>query len=298
MATEEIDLVDALEAGGHRRDRDRPRRVHRAGRGRATVAHDHAGDPQDARPDRATCSQDAGRRTAARRARGAHRVGARAPPAAVPGRRPRHHRRELRRRRHRDDRARDQRGQRRLCTIVPRVQVAVDAGREGRATLRRPRDAAARAHLQRDRPAHLELRDDDERARAATGEIDGPEQLHVVFLDHDRRGLLGTAVRGHARVHPVRRVPQRLPGLPARSAATRTTRSTAGPMGKVLTPLLERTAPRAATCPSALDALRRVHRGVPGRDPARRPARAPPGRPARARARSSRDRAPPAPRPA
>ena len=51
MATEEIDLGNALEARGAHERRDRPRRVHRAARRRAAVAHDHARDPQDAPAD-------------------------------------------------------------------------------------------------------------------------------------------------------------------------------------------------------------------------------------------------------
>jgi L-lactate dehydrogenase complex protein LldF len=69
------------------------------------------------------------------------------------------------------------------------------------------------------------------------GELDGPEQLHVVFLDHNRRGLVGTAyedmlacIRCGAclNVCPVYR---RIGGHAYDSVYP-------GPMGKVLTPLL------------------------------------------------------------
>ncbi len=55
MATEEIDLAGRARGRGDRHGRDRPRRVHRAGRGRAAFAHDRARDPQDARPGRGAC---------------------------------------------------------------------------------------------------------------------------------------------------------------------------------------------------------------------------------------------------
>src|SRR5690349_22214717 len=70
------------------------------------------------------------------------------------------------------------------------------------------------------------------------GETDGPEQLHVVFLDHNRRSLLGTAyedmlacIRCGAclNVCPVFR---RISGHAYDAVYS-------GPMGKVLTPLLD-----------------------------------------------------------
>ena len=46
------------------------------------------------------------------------------------------------------------------------------------------------------------------------GEVDGPERMHVVLLDHNRRGPGGHPVRGDAGLRAVRRLPQRLPRLP------------------------------------------------------------------------------------
>jgi L-lactate dehydrogenase complex protein LldF len=50
MATQEIGLNEALEAGRYRGVRDRPRRAHRAARPRQAVAHPGPGDPPQ--PDR------------------------------------------------------------------------------------------------------------------------------------------------------------------------------------------------------------------------------------------------------
>ena len=51
MATQEIGLNEALEAAGHRRRRDRPRRADRAARPRQALAHPGAGDPPQPRRD-------------------------------------------------------------------------------------------------------------------------------------------------------------------------------------------------------------------------------------------------------
>ena len=60
-------------------------------------------------------------------------------------------------------------------------------------------------------------------------------------------------VRAGAEVHPLRRLPRRLPGVRRRSAVTPTTRVYSGPIGAVLTPLLDgpRRARRAARTPRA-----------------------------------------------
>ena len=42
---------------------------------------------------------------------------------------------------------------------------------------------------------------------------DGPEQFHVVLLDNGRSGDARNRVPGHAALHPLRRLPQSLPGL-------------------------------------------------------------------------------------
>ena len=45
------------------------------------------------------------------------------------------------------------------------------------------------------------------------GDLDGPEQYHVVLLDNGRSDMLGGEFAGHAALHPLRRLPQPLPGL-------------------------------------------------------------------------------------
>ena len=49
------------------------------------------------------------------------------------------------------------------------------------------------------------------RGRATT---DGPEELHVVLLDNGRSADPRRRDGGDPRLHPLRRVPERLPGLP------------------------------------------------------------------------------------
>ena len=92
-----------------------------------------------------------------------------------------------------------------------------------------------------------------------------------MFLDHGRRALARHRVRGDARLHPLRRVPQRVPGVPPHRRGHAYDAVYSGPMGKVLTPLLSLDGDRGRDLPDGVDAVRRVHRGVPGRDPARRP---------------------------
>ena len=45
------------------------------------------------------------------------------------------------------------------------------------------------------------------------GDADGPENYHVVLLDNGRSSMLGTHFRGHAALHPLRRLHEPLPGL-------------------------------------------------------------------------------------
>ena len=248
MATEEIDLGERVGSRRPERGRDRPRRVHRATRPRATVAHDHARDPQDAAAD-PRHPLGRGRHRAAALPRGAHGVGARTAARRVPARRPRHHRRQLRGGRHRHARARDQRGQRSLLHDAPRRPRRGDADREGHAPLRRPRRAAAAPDVERDRPAAVELRADDHgaaprrRGRRSVGAARrDPRQQPARAARH--------AVRGHARVHPVRRVPQRVPRVPPRRRA-RVRQRLLRTDGQGAHAAAERAAPRAATFRSA-----------------------------------------------
>ena len=47
------------------------------------------------------------------------------------------------------------------------------------------------------------------------GEADGPEELHVVLLDNGRSRVLGSTVRRDPLLHPVRRLPERVPRVSA-----------------------------------------------------------------------------------
>ena len=169
--------------------------------------------------------------------------------ARVPRRRPRHHRRELRRRRHRDARARHQRGQRRPLHDHPAGADRGGAGREGDPALLGPRRRCCRcSRCSATGPAHLELRDDDQRAAPRRARSTARRAARRVARPRPPRAARH-AVRGHARLHPLRRVPQRVPGVPAQLAGTRTTRSTAGRWARCSRPCCRSTAPRAATCP-------------------------------------------------
>ena len=45
------------------------------------------------------------------------------------------------------------------------------------------------------------------------GDLDGPEQYHVILVDNGRSHMLGGRVQGDAALHSLRRVPKPLPGL-------------------------------------------------------------------------------------
>jgi L-lactate dehydrogenase complex protein LldF len=127
-------------------------------------------------------------------------------------------------------------GNGRYCTSLPRIQVAV-MGIEK--VLPRFTDLATmlpvltRSATGQKLSNYVAMLTGPRRA----GELDGPEQLHVIFLDHNRRSLVGTAyqdmlacIRCGAclNVCPVYR---RIGGHAYDSVYP-------GPMGKVLTPLL------------------------------------------------------------
>ena len=46
------------------------------------------------------------------------------------------------------------------------------------------------------------------------GDVDGPENYHVVILDNGRSAMLGTSFEEMLTLHPLRRVHEPLPGLP------------------------------------------------------------------------------------
>ena len=84
--------------------------------------------------------------------------------------------------------------------------------------------------------------------RAARARTDGPEELHVVILDNGRTNLLRGALPGDARLHPLRRLPERLPGLPQDGRRARTAPVYSGPMGAVLAAAARRARARRRRC--------------------------------------------------
>ncbi len=194
--------------------------------------------------------------------------------------------RELPRRRDRHDRHRHERGQRPARRVAAPRAHRGHRDRAARPHPRRPRPAAHPARPERHRAAALELHAPRHRARGGEGETDGPEELHVVLLEDGRRNLLGTryeemlaCIRCGAclNVCPVYRHTAGAAYGPVYS----------GPMGAVLAPLLVGVGQRAVAS-ARLVALRRLHRRLPGEDPTPRPAARAPPRPRRGAAHASR----------
>ena len=159
-------------------------------------------------------------------------------------------------------------GNGRFCTTLPARAHRGDADREGRC--RACADIAvlaAAADHARDRPGALELRHDDlgaaprGRGRRAGGVA---RRLPRQSPPHAARH----AVRGDARVHPLRRVPERVPRLPE-CERPRVRRGLLGPDGQGAHAAAVRAGRRAPTSPTVRRCATRARR-VPGGDPARR----------------------------
>ena len=218
MATQEIELNEALAEAGHRGLGDRPRRADRAARRRPAQPHPGARDPPQPRRDPRDLPARDGRRRPARARRPhrrAGRAGRRGPPAPareVPARQGRHLRGQLRRRRDRDPGGRGVRGQRPDVPDPARGADQRGRHREGGPDLRRPRlDAAAAAALldrRADEPLHLDVDRRHPRRRPAGGARRAARQR-----PHPRAGRRGRAPG--AALHPLLGLPQRLPGLRA-----------------------------------------------------------------------------------
>ncbi len=136
-----------------------------------------------------------------------------------------------------------------LCTLIPRVHIAVVPVEK---VIPRLSDLAdllpvlTRSATGQDISNYLTMVTGPRRA----GELDGPEELHVVFLDHGRLALVGTeyedmlaCIRCGAclNVCPVFR---RISGHAYDAVYT-------GPMGKILTPLLSATGEEGRELPGA-----------------------------------------------
>ena len=173
-------------------------------------------------------------------------------------------------------------GNARLVTALPRIHVAVMGMERVVADWDEAAPHPAAAADGRDRRRRRRPTSTSSPARARPDEADGPEELHLVILDGGRAALRGTEFEEALALHPLRRLPLLLPDVAER-----------GRPGLRLALLRARSARSSPRCSRAwrgersqraavpLVALRRVPRGLPGRDPAARPARA------RARPRSS-----------
>ena len=93
------------------------------------------------------------------------------------------------------------------------------------------------------RPAAVRLHEHHHRTPPA-GEVDGPEEFHLVMLDNGRSAHPGHRVPRGPALHPLRRLPERVPGLPP-GRRPRVRRVYSGPIGAVLTPLLHPDDPAA-----------------------------------------------------
>ncbi len=286
--SEEIGLNAALEAAGVAGGRDRPRRVHPPARRRAPGAHRRARDREDEGGLRRAAlprEGEAGRAGA----RGAHRRGPppaargvpRPPTSASPARTsasPRRARSVLV----------TNEGNGRLVSSLPRVHIAL-MGMERVVADDSPSSPSCSSSWPAAAPAS---RSPSTRRCSAgprrEGEEDGPGGAP---RRHPRQRADEPSARplpGDALVHPLRRLPQRLPGLPE-DRRRRVLARLLGPDGRRARAAARR--PRAGARPAArLVALRRLHRRVPRQDPAPRAAARPPARSRRGGVASRRER--------
>ena len=99
------------------------------------------------------------------------------------------------------------------------------------------------------------------RPPGAVAEPDGPDQLHIVLVDNGRSRLLGTGAGRDPVLHPVRRVPEHLSGLPSTSADTRTAASIRARSGRSSRRGCSASTPRP-TCPTPAACAARAARSA------------------------------------
>ena len=272
MATEEIGLNDALEADGRRGGRDRPGRVDHPARRRDAVPHHRPGHPPRPRRRRRHLRRSPPRRRPVERARGA-----RAPSPAselraeVPAGRHRHLRRATSAwPRPARSCSSPTRATAAWCTSLPRVHVAVMGMERVVDDLGAARPDAHPAAPGRHRPGPQRLHDARSPARAGRARSTAPTSCTSSSSTTAAPSCIGSELQemlncircgACLNVCPVyRQVGGHAYGWVY-----------SGPMGAVLTPLLNRGrgGGRAA---GRVDAVRRLHGRVPGEDPAAGPA--------------------------
>ena len=116
-------------------------------------------------------------------------------------------------RRHGVDRARRERGQRPLSTTAPRVHVAV-MGMERIVDTWDQLDLMINLLARSGTGQHLSTYTNILTGPRRVDEGDGPDELHIVILDNGRAEVLGSEFHEAPRLHPLRRLPQRVPRVP------------------------------------------------------------------------------------
>ena len=262
-------------SGRLRGRRDRPRRVDHPARRtrrratssprRCTSTGTRSHDVPAAAGDRRSIARRRAERARRLRPRAAARASSCAADIGITGV-------QLRGRRDRLDRARDERGQRPAGDVgAPRAHRGHGHGAHGRrrgssstcSSTCSPRSATGQ---------HLSSYTNIITGPRREGEADGPDELHVVILDNGRSEHARHRVAGDADVHPLRRVPQRVPGVPPDRRPRATAGCTRGPIGRGADAAARRRPRGGGRAAERLDAVRRVHGRVPGRDPAAGPA--------------------------
>ena len=136
-----------------------------------------------------------------------------------------------------------------LTQTLPQDAHRAGQPREGRPDAGGRRDAAAPAGALGDRPGILVLHDAHRPARSAPGDLDGPEQYHVVLLDNGRIAMLGSELQDMLRCIRCGACMNHCPVYGAIGGHAYGW-VYPGPMGAVLTPQLDRHRARPATCPT------------------------------------------------
>jgi L-lactate dehydrogenase complex protein LldF len=154
--------------------------------------HHHAGDPQDQAEIAAVRTTRRPRARLHRRRRRADRQRPRRAARALHGRRHRRVRRQLRRRRDRLAVLVENEGNGRMCTAVPPVHIAVTGIEKVVEQLEHVPPLFSAADALGHRPGGDDLPQRDHSARAATGELDGPKEVHLVLLDNGRSQAYAT----------------------------------------------------------------------------------------------------------